>query len=91
MANADSGKILYADVLAENLLGMPRNEIIGRCQWQLHPPVHCEFQKQESSETVVTGGRTDKNIQVIRADGTIVRVDIGGRVMTIAGRRWLYA
>lgn len=90
LAEQDSGKILYANPSAEDLLGKSSQELLGQNQKSLHPSYlnqperdsFLEHQKMLEKDGRISGLR---NI-VIHADGSEIHVDITANLVELEGR-----
>lgn len=87
IADAASGEIVDVNCAAERLLGRPRETIVGHSHTELHPPEHAAQYAAQFLANAGESRRTVDDIEVLRADGTRVSVDISATSMEIAGRR----
>ena len=85
IADADSGIILDVNKMAEKLLDMPRNEIIGKNQSSVHPKSSI-YTKQFDTH-VRSGHMVDDESMVIDRNGRLIPVRISATVMELGGRR----
>jgi PAS domain S-box-containing protein len=86
VADGQTGVIIDANQQAANLLGIPREEIIGMHQTELHPSEEAEFYAREFREAVLRQGRMDKVYVVQRRDGARIPVQISAAVSQLGGR-----
>ncbi len=80
IAEQESGTIVEANQAAEKLLQMPHNKIIGLNQAMLHPVEIEKFSKEtfRQQQKEASGSKFTNPIEnkVVRADGTLVPVEI---------------
>jgi PAS domain S-box-containing protein len=86
IADTENHIILDANRQAEQLIGRPREEIIGMHQAQLHPPDQAEYYKEKFRRHVRKGRVFDLEAEVITKDGSIVPVFISASVINLHGK-----
>ncbi len=86
VADAETGFILECNAAASELLGRPREEIIGLHQSEIHPPGEAELAKQMFAEHARLGRAMDV-FAVVRKNGTRVPVEISASQVTVGGKR----
>jgi len=87
LADAMTGEILEANLKAGELLGMPREEIIGMHQTELHPP---ELENMARSVFRAHTEGPDGGVAIVpvlRKDGSEVFVEISGSNFELGGRK----
>ena len=93
LADADTGVILDANPAAEKLIGRPLADIIGLPQSALHPAGQEALSHKLFSQHVVcasAGGYTmPEEHSVLRADGSLVPVEITAKIIKVKGRKVL--
>ncbi|MBF0537294.1 MAG: PAS domain S-box protein [Nitrospirae bacterium] len=90
VANAETGIILEVNTMAERLLGMTREEIIGMHQRLLHPVEESAGDGGLSPmfiEHVMSGGSYQDEAKVIRKDGKVLYVSISSNVINLDSER----
>jgi PAS domain S-box-containing protein len=90
IADADTGVILEANCKAQELLGLPREKIIGLHQSQVHPPEEAERYKRIFREHSVKGGVISEDIYVADSRGRRIPVEIGASVIEVKGKKLIY-
>lgn len=88
VADRDSGRLVMVNSEAERLMEMPREELIGMHQSELHPAGEREHYKAIFSEHVSTGRAIGDNLVVQRPDGARVPVKISAGMIEL-GRQTL--
>jgi len=92
VADAESGEIRETNRAATQLLGRPREEIVGLDQTALHPPEKAEEYAELFREHVGAGeGRDERlggqvEIYVLDADGEQIPVEINSQLVEIDGQ-----
>jgi len=89
IADTETHIILDANRQAEQLIGRPREEIIGMHQSKLHPPQHTEYYKDKFRRHVQKGRVFDLEAEVITKDGSIVPVLICASVTSLHGKEMI--
>jgi PAS domain S-box-containing protein len=79
-----SGIIVDVNKAGCRLLGLPKEKIIGRNQSEIHPPEKAEHYKELFRKYLEKGIGIIDPILVLRADGTLVPVEITTTVVNIA-------
>lgn len=88
IADAETGFIIDANKKAEKLLGIPRKEIIGMHQSQLHPPEEASrYRKIFEAHTRKKGATAVKGVYVKRRDGCLVPVEIRASTIKIGNKK----
>ena len=86
IADTRTNIILDVNRQAEELIGRPREEIIGMHQAHLHPPQHRHYYKEKFRTHVQEGSVFDFEPEVITKDGRIVPVIISSSVIRLHGK-----
>ncbi|NWF35671.1 PAS domain S-box protein [Mariprofundus sp. KV] len=86
VAETETGILIDANEQAEKMLGLPRDQIIGMHQSELHPPEEKERYKQIFIDNVQDDRAFMPDLLVRRADGTDVPVDICANVTEANGK-----
>ena len=86
IADTETNIILDANWQAEELIGRPRQEIIGMHQSKLHPPHQAEYYEDKFRKHVQRGPVFDLEAEVITKDGRIVPIIICASVIRLHGR-----
>ncbi|MEN9207434.1 MAG: PAS domain S-box protein [Gloeomargarita sp. GMQP_bins_14] len=89
LSDAQTGEILEVNPQLEALLGYPPAELIGRCQWECHPPWEQATAQRDFCQWVQAGGTMAVSARMQRRDGQVIPVEITARVLTWQGRRLL--
>ena len=87
LADRESGILIDANPAGEMLIGRSREQIIGMSQVHLHPPQLDEESRRlflEHARSVASGEAVQ--FHVLHADGSIIPVEIVGRVIELGGR-----
>jgi len=87
VADAHTGILLGANRRAEELLGRPRQRIIGLHQSEIHPPEDAHAYRNLFRQAVAEPGRQFHEVCVLRADGTRVPVEVSSGGVVRAGGR----
>jgi two-component system cell cycle sensor histidine kinase PleC len=87
VADAESGRIVDANAAAVRLLGRPREQVIGMHQADLHPRDRGFDYAEVFRRFVAEGGGITPEMEIVRADGAIVPVEISGSLFEEDGRR----
>src|SRR4030042_3085195 len=86
LADTQSGIIIDVNTAACNLLGLPKEKIIGRHQSDLHPPELVEKYKKLFQDHIQKGVVIDEDIMVQRADGTHIPIDLSASVVQLGDK-----
>jgi PAS domain S-box-containing protein len=86
IADTKTGIILDANKQAEQLIGRPRQEIIGMHQSGIHPEQCVEYYKEKFHEHVQKGQVFDLEAEIVKKDGSIVPVFISASVVRLDGK-----
>jgi two-component system sensor kinase FixL len=86
IADTETGKLLYANKMAETLTGKSRDELIGMHQSMLHPPEDAEYHKKTFKDFVKRGSANVEAV-VMRKDSTRVPVLISANVFELGGKK----
>lgn len=86
LAEAD-GRLIFANRQAEELFGYSAGELTRMTVEDLHPAeardlIHDDFERIKQH-----GGNGRMTVPVIRKDGSVVNVEVAGRVLDVHGRR----
>jgi PAS domain S-box-containing protein len=87
VADADTGILTFANKKAQELIGLPFEEIIGMHQSQLHPKEDTEKYKKIFEEHIQSGTAISENIFVLNKDKKKIPVEISAGVTAIGGKR----
>ncbi|MBF0182411.1 MAG: PAS domain S-box protein [Magnetococcales bacterium] len=87
VADADTGVIVDANPMAEALLGRPLADILGKHQTDLHPIEEMEHYARLFADHVEGRRKTVDNVEVLRADGQRVPVEIRAAVTDLGDQR----
>lgn len=90
VADVETGLLLEANKQAEQLLGLPREKILGMHQAQLHPPEERQnyagiFQQRATATADVSA--LDRELVVVDANGIHIPVEISSCVLTLGGQK----
>jgi len=91
LADMKTHKILDANRQAEQLIGRPREEIIGMQQSKLHPAHHAEFHGEKFRKHVQKGRVFDLEAEVVTKDRRVVPVFITASSINILGKEVIQA
>ncbi|MFC7058323.1 ester cyclase [Halovenus salina] len=93
IADADTGRVLETNTATESLVERPRSEIIGTHQMELHPSdqrydsLYAESVAQARDSPVSVATFEDgSDIELVRADGSRLPVEVSAQVVTLAER-----
>ncbi|GAV20343.1 blue-light-activated protein [Mariprofundus micogutta] len=86
VAEIETGILIDANEQAEEMLGLPREKIIGMHQAELHPPEEAERYRQIFADHIHDDRAFIPDLLVRRADGTDVPVDISSNIVDVGGR-----
>ncbi len=86
LADMQTGKIVDTNTAGCNLLGLPKEKIIGKLQSELHPPELVEKYKQVFMDHFQKGTEISGGLIVQRADGTQIPVDISASIINLGGK-----
>ena len=87
ICDTETGKILYANKKAEKLTGKCRDELIGAHQSELHPPDDVESTKKGFMDDVRHDGTVNKEVVVMRKDGTRIPVLISANTFKLGRKK----
>ncbi len=87
LADAESGIIIDVNLAACELMDMPREEILGLHQSQLHPEEETEKYKAIFQEHIQKGKAITQDIHIRRPSGELVPVDISATLVEVSGER----
>ncbi len=88
VADAETGVFVEANPKAEELLGIPRKQILGMHFTQLHPPDEADHHRQMFQWGLDhPGSVSDRDLWVVHRDGHRIPVEICVGVMQWNGRR----
>ncbi len=83
----ESGRIVEANIKAEEMTGFTGAELTGLKIWELHPGAEKE-QARVLFERVVSEGRGEEcDMSFERKDGTVVKVEVNASIINFGGRR----
>ena len=90
LADPSTGLILDANATACRVLGRTRDDLVGRHQTELHPPVAGAMSKETFSRHVNQatheGATRPIENELLRADGTTVPVEVLAQLIQVQGR-----
>ena len=89
IADAQTGFIVDVNKSGEKLLGRLRNDILGMHQTELHPKKDENIVKSEFEKSKNYGKPDINEYDLVRADGTIIPVEITTSLMKIAGKPFI--
>ncbi len=87
LADAATGRIIDANPAAQELLGMPRDEIIGMHQSELHPPAERDRYRRIFSDHIKSGRVIAEDLVILRRDGRRVPVQVSASTFRLGGRQ----
>lgn len=87
VADAEAGIIIDANKKAEELLGLPLEEIVGMHQTQLHPKGEAERYSKIFRELLETGTALTTDLFVCHKDGSHIPVEISASVTSWKGKK----
>ncbi|OGO17646.1 MAG: hypothetical protein A2Z15_01575 [Chloroflexi bacterium RBG_16_50_11] len=86
LADTETGIILDVNRAGCNVLGLPKEKLIGRHQSELHPPEMVDKYKQLFKDHIQKGFVITDEIIIQRADGTQIPMDISASVVKLADK-----
>jgi PAS domain S-box-containing protein len=89
LADVETRRIRDVNTAACQLLGMPRENLIGRLQSEIHPPELVEKYTNLFRGYIEKGMVLAVDMVISRADGTSVPVNLSASTVTIAGKTTL--
>ncbi len=90
IANTETGIIVEANAMAERMLGMTREEIVGMHQRQLHPVADSSGESGFLPlflKHLMSGGSYMDEVALIRKDGQALTVSISSSVISVDSER----
>jgi PAS domain S-box-containing protein len=87
LADCETGLIIETNIQGEVLLGLPRAQIIGMHQSNLHPPDKALEYRDKFAAHIARGRAFDYEGEVIRGDGTTAPVFISAAPVTLGGKK----
>ena len=87
MADAETGIILEANQMAEQMLGRGRDEIIGLHNSQIIPPERFKAYAQILHQHVEAGGVFQEELELLHQVGTTVPVEVSATTLELQGKR----
>ena len=87
MADAETGIILEANQMAEQMLGRGRDEIIGLHHSQIIPPERFKAYAQIFQQHVEAGGVFQEELELLHQVGTTVPVEVSATTLELQGKR----
>jgi PAS domain S-box-containing protein len=87
IAEVDSGMITDANTRAQELLGLPREKIIGLHQSQIHPPEEALRYRDIFRAHSEMGGIVAEDIFVVDASGRRLPVEISASIIEVRGKK----
>ncbi|NEO44818.1 MAG: PAS domain S-box protein [Moorea sp. SIO4A3] len=87
MADAETGIILEANQMAEQMLGRGRGEIIGLHQSQIIPRERFKAYSQIFQQHVEAGGVFQEELELLHQVGTTVPVEVSATTLELQGKR----
>lgn len=86
IADASNGIIIEANNMAEKMLGLPRERIIGMHQRELHPQREAQKYEEIFRESILKGKASLEYLLVVNKDGVEIPVDIRANVIQLGER-----
>ncbi|EGJ29579.1 MULTISPECIES: PAS domain S-box protein [Moorena] len=86
MADAETGIILEANQMAEQMLGRRRAEIIGLHQSQIIPRERFKAYSQSFQQHVEAGGVFQEELELLHQVGTTVPVEVSATTLELQGK-----
>ncbi len=90
IAEVDTGIVIDANHKAQELLGLPREKIIGMHQSQMHPPDEAEKYRDLFREHCKIRGALAGDIFVVDSSGRHIPVEISSGVFEVRGKSLIY-
>jgi len=90
IAEVDTGIIIDANPQAQELLGLPREKIIGMHQSQIHPADEAEKYRAKFRDHCKEGGVLAEDIFVVDAAGRHIPVEISAGAIEVRGKNLIY-
>jgi PAS domain S-box-containing protein len=87
IAEVDTGVIIDANTQAQELLGLPREKIIGLHQSQIHPPEEVLRYRDIFRAHSEMGGIITEDIYVVDASGRRIPVEISASAIEVRGKQ----
>ncbi|MCX7096655.1 MAG: PAS domain S-box protein [Methylococcales bacterium] len=85
LADTRTGIIIDCNQSATQLIGRPKDELIGLHQSGLHPSDTAQFYKEIFKTHIETGSAIAENVFVVHKDGHSIPVDINANVIELNG------
>ena len=89
LADAETGIILEVNKKGMELLGLCREEIIGKHFTQLYPEEDALFYKSAFERHVKAGGQAQEEIYLVHRSGAGIPVEVSSSVIEVGGRKVL--
>ncbi len=86
LADAETGMLIDVNQAGCELLGLPKEKIIGMHQSEIHPEGTADKYKELFREHIEKGNTISEDMLVQRADGTQVPVDISASLVELDGK-----
>src|SRR4030042_6676107 len=86
LADSQTGLIVGVNNAGADLLGLPREKIIGMHQSKIHPPDKVEKYKKLFKEHTVKGTVLSEEMIIHHADGRQIPVEISTSIINLAGK-----
>ncbi len=86
-ADAMTGIVLDANKKAEEMTGIPADEIKGKPQSRLHPPEEAERYQSIFSEHVKRGKVISEELYLCHRDGSRIPVEVSANTLELGGRK----
>ncbi|MCK5407519.1 MAG: PAS domain S-box protein, partial [Candidatus Krumholzibacteria bacterium] len=83
----ESGRLLEANIKAEEMTGYSESELRGLEVWDLHPEGEKETTKELFDRVVSTGKAEECDMSLASKDGGVVRVDVSASMIEFGGTR----
>jgi len=87
LAEVGTGYIIETNAEAEALLGIPRTDIVGLLQSEIHPATQARLQKQKFKEALKSQKPISYDSAVLRKDGKLVPVSLTAQTVDVHGRQ----
>ncbi|MCX8027092.1 MAG: PAS domain-containing protein [Thermodesulfovibrionales bacterium] len=89
IADINTGLIVNANKKAAQLIGKPKNKIIGMHQSELHPPEKRQYYQEMFKKNIKTYATKHEEAEVIDCKGNIYHVEISASIINIKDKTYL--
>ncbi len=83
----ESGRIIEANIKAEEVTGFTGAELAGMKIWELHPGAEKELARVLFERVVSEGKGEECDMSFERKDGTVVKIEVTASIIDFGGRR----